>query len=168
VELHKQAVDTTQGAVEAIHDAEQQLINDLSRTEGAIRGHLLFMAAAAAQSAAIRNQITSQTISGFQTANQTAFPGRQRGGTFFATGPSIMSVGEGRPERVDITPLSAATGRPSAGFGTGGAGGDKMQIDLNVNASEQLVVEVADQTMSEVADVFVQISQKGMQGGRGA
>jgi hypothetical protein len=91
----------------------------------------------------------------------------QRGGSFIATSPQQIGVGEGRPERVDITPLSGATGQPSAGF-RGGGGGERVGIDLNVEASDMLVVEVADQTMTEIADVMVNVSQKNYQGGRGA
>jgi hypothetical protein len=43
-----------------------------------------------------------------------------------------------------------------------------MQIELKVDASERLVVEVADQTMSEIADVYVTLNQRSYQGGRGA
>ena len=89
---------------------------------------------------------------------------RQRGGSIFATSPTTFTAGEGRPERVDVTPLSESTGQPSAGFRGGGQ--DRMEIVLDVNASELLTVEVADQTMSEIADVIVSINQRS-QGGRG-
>lgn len=97
---------------------------------------------------------------------RAAMSRRQRGGTVFATSPTGFIAGEGgRPERVDITPFSQSTGKPSAGFRTAG---DKITIDLNVEASEMLKVEVADHTMGEIADVYVNITQRGFQGGRGA
>ena len=84
--------------------------------------------------------------------------GLQRGGSIFATRPTLLSVGEGRPERVDITPLSAATGRPSMGYG--GAGGEPIQIEMSVDADDRLVVEVADQAMGSMAEVFVSINRR--------
>lgn len=82
----------------------------------------------------------------------------QRGGTFYATSPTMLKVGE-TPERVDITRLSAATGAVRDARATGGPGGQRLQVDLNVLADDRLIVEVADQTMNEVADVFVDIQR---------
>lgn len=80
---------------------------------------------------------------------------RQRGGTLFATSPQMIQVGE-TPERVDITRLSASTGRQR----DGGRGGGPIEIRLNVDADEGLKVEVADYTMNEIAEVFVTIDKK--------
>lgn len=80
---------------------------------------------------------------------------RQRGGTLFATSPMMLQVGE-TPERVDITRMSASTGAQR----DGGRGGDPIQINLSVDADEGLKIEVADFTMSEIADVFVTIDKK--------
>lgn len=80
---------------------------------------------------------------------------RQRGGTLFATSPMMLQVGE-TPERVDITRMSASTG----GQRDGARGGGPIEIRLNVDADEGLKVEVADFTMSEIADVFVTIDKK--------
>jgi len=82
----------------------------------------------------------------------------QRGGTMYATSPTMIKVGE-TPERVDITRLSAATGAVREPRATSGPGGGKLQVDLNVLADDRLIVEVADQTMNEVADVFVDIQR---------
>lgn len=80
---------------------------------------------------------------------------RQRGGTVFATSPTLIGVGEGRPERLDVTPMSH--GRPSAGFG--GAGGGRAVIEVRVDASERLVVDVADFVENDIADVMVTMTQ---------
>jgi methyl-accepting chemotaxis protein len=170
VQWHEAAVKTVATAAEGIAAQEQAIVDNLIRTEGAIRQHLIFL-----QQAAQAEAQTLGALAGFAAGTATGggggggggvFTPRQRGGSFFATGPATMRIGEGRPERVDVTPLSQATGRPSAGFGGGQQ--DRMQIDLNVEASEMLVVEVADQTMSELADVVVNVSERGSQGGRGA
>jgi len=97
---------------------------------------------------------------GSQTVAQRHFTSpanRQRGGTLFATSPTMLQVGE-TPERVDITRLSASTGGVRDGGGRGG--GDPVQINLSVDADEGLKVSVADFTMSEIADVFVTIDKK--------
>jgi hypothetical protein len=83
--------------------------------------------------------------------------GYARGGTFFAVGPTSASFGEGGPERVDVTPLSASTGQGRPGFGGGGNG--KMQIELDVKADPMFLVEVSEKTMSEVADVVVRLTR---------
>jgi len=80
---------------------------------------------------------------------------RQRGGTMFATSPQLIQVGE-TPERIDFTRMSASTG----GQRDGARGGDPIQINLSVDADEGLKVEVADFTMSEIAEVFVSIDKK--------
>lgn len=160
---HQEAVKTTQAAAGAVHDAQGELIASLWRTEGAIRAHVAYQQRAAQQIAAAwqatRIQMQSRVGTGVQQF--------QRGGSFVATSPRQISVGEGRPERVSIAPLSAGTGQPSAGFRGGGAG-ERVGIDLNVDASEMLVVEVADQTMTEIADIMVNVNSRGYQGGRGA
>lgn len=84
--------------------------------------------------------------------------GHQRGGTFFAVGPTAASFGEGGPERVDVTPLSASTGQARPGFG-GGNGNGKVQIELAVKADPMLMVEIAEKTMSDVADVVVRLTK---------
>jgi len=158
---HEAAVETTQQAAAGVADVQQQLIDSLWRTEGAIRNHVRFQQAAAAAVAAAWGGVATYDTYNVQDIQSLAggAPARQRGGSFVATGPQAISVGEGRPERVDITPLSGSTGKPSAGFR--GGGGEKIGIDLNVEASELLVVEVADQTMQEVADVFVNVEGGG-------
>lgn len=100
-----------------------------------------------------------QSLSGFSF--------RQRGGTILATSPTAFVAGEGRPERIDITPLSESTGEPAAGFRNGEmGGGEAVRIELDVNASEELIIDVADQAMSEIAEVIVSVNQKNQGGGR--
>jgi len=159
---HEEAVKVAQTAASEIHQTQGQIIDSLWQTEGAIRAHVQYQQRAARQIAATWEQYNVQAI---QSLSGGQF--RQRGGTIFATSPTTFTAGEGRPERVDIAPLSAATGQPSAGFRGGGAG-ERVGIDLNVDASEMLVVEVADQTMTEIADVMVNVNSKNYQGGRGA
>jgi hypothetical protein len=161
---HQEAVKTAQRAAGEVHDAQGELISSLWRTEGAIRAHVQFQQRAAQQIAAAWQATRIQQM---RESVGTGVQQFQRGGSFIATSPQQIGVGEGRPERVDITPLSGATGQPSAGF-RGGGGGERVGIDLNVEASDMLVVEVADQTMTEIADVMVNVSQKNYQGGRGA
>ena len=94
-------------------------------------------------------------LSQAQMRGRSAGVSRQRGGTLFATSPMMLQVGE-TPERVDITRMSASTG----GQRDGARGGDPIQINLAVDADEGLKVEVADFTMSEIAEVFVTIDKK--------
>jgi len=80
---------------------------------------------------------------------------RARGGTFFATGPSTLAVGE-IPERVDITPMS----RQGVGADRrGGAGRDKITVALNIGLDDGLVAKVVDQSMQGVAEVIVEVSK---------
>ncbi len=163
VQWHQEAVKTTQAAAKGISDAQGYITTSVWRTEQAIRAHVQFMQTAArrAQEAwALRLTAQAEAFGAFPTR------GFQRGGSFIATGPQMLRVGEGRPEQVDITPLSGATGAPMAGFR--GPQAERIGIDLNVDASDLLVVEVADQTMNELADVVVNVSSKNFQGGRGA
>lgn len=161
VQWHEDSVTTVQNAAKGVGDAQDELIAHLWRTEGAIRSHVRMNQQAAAAVAAAWGGASVYDSYNVQDIQSLAGGGRayQRGGSFIATGQQAISVGEGRPERVDITPLSGSTGKPAAGFG--GSGGEKIGIDLNVEASELLVVEVADQTMQEVAEVFVNVEGGG-------
>lgn len=83
---------------------------------------------------------------------------RQRGGSFVATSPQMISVAESSPEMVSVTPLSQATGQPRAGFG--GVGG-KIGLDVNISLDEGLIAKVTERAMDEVADVVVNVSRGG-------
>jgi hypothetical protein len=87
--------------------------------------------------------------------------GYQTGGDFVATGPRTIRVGEGRPEAVSIRPFSSSG---AAGGGQGGGGRAKMEIDLNVKADPRLIVEATEAAMSEVADVFINITRVSREG----
>ena len=76
---------------------------------------------------------------------------RQFGGSLIATGPTLLRVGEGVPERVDVSRLSG----PRL---PGGGNGGKVQIEMNVRADPRLIVETVEKTMSEVADVIVRVA----------
>ena len=83
----------------------------------------------------------------------------QRGGSFIATSPQLIEVGESSPERVTITPLSGATGQPR---GAGGMGGDRSgKVEVNIGLDDGLVGEIVDQSMNEMADVVVSINRGG-------
>jgi hypothetical protein len=64
---------------------------------------------------------------------------------------------------MDAAALSPGSASPAAGFGGGGLGG-RMQLDLNVLADPRLVVEVVNEAMGEIADVFVQINRAQQRG----
>ncbi|NGX44863.1 MAG: hypothetical protein K940chlam2_00003 [Chlamydiae bacterium] len=88
----------------------------------------------------------------------------QRGGSIIATSPTTLLVGEGTPERVDVTPLSRSTGAPRAGFGGGGlSGGGEGRVIIDVNMGHGLVGEVIDEAMEEIAGVITRISEGGTQ-----
>lgn len=82
--------------------------------------------------------------------------GHQRGGSFIATSPELIKVGEGSPERVSVTPLSASTGMPKVG---GGAGQSKTTVEIGIDLSAGLEGEIVDQAMGELADVLVKLNQ---------
>lgn len=86
--------------------------------------------------------------------------GYARGGTHFATSPQLLLVGEGNPERIDITPLSQSTGAPQAGFGSGGGSGGSTDINLEVMLEDGLEASLVDQAMDGVAEVLVNIGRK--------
>jgi hypothetical protein len=82
----------------------------------------------------------------------------QRGGSFIATSPQLIEVGESSPERVTITPLSGATGQPRGG----GSGGDRGgKVEVNIGLDDGLVGEIVDQSMNEMADVVISINRGG-------
>jgi hypothetical protein len=82
---------------------------------------------------------------------------RARGGTLFASSPTLVMAGEGGPERVDFSRLSQPGGGPRGG---GGAGGP-IEIALRVAMEDGLIAEITDQTMEGVAQVFVSIEGSG-------
>lgn len=90
----------------------------------------------------------------FTSGSIGSYYGRQRGGTMFATSPQLIQVGE-TPERIDFTRLSASTGAPRE---RRGGGGERIGVRLQVDLGDGLVGEVIDQTMGEMAEVFVNIS----------
>jgi len=117
-----------------------------------------YATASAAQSAALlASSMGLESVAPTTTGGGDRYTPYQRGGTFYATSPTMLKVGE-TPERVDITRLSAATGAVREPRATGG--GQAVRIDLNVLADDRLIVEVADQTMNEVADVYVDIQRE--------
>ncbi len=98
-------------------------------------------------------------INAFAGTGQASVAFRQRGGTLFATSPTAIVVGDGGPERVDITPLSASTGQPRAGFGGGGgAGGGEVNVGIMLDPG--LVGEIMDETMEEMANVVTTIGRR--------
>ena len=94
------------------------------------------------------------------SSGRGVFTNRARGGTLLATSPTMALFGEGGPERVDFTPLSAGTGLPKAGFEGGGGGGGSTDINLEVMLEEGLEAHLVDQTMDGVANVLINIGRK--------
>jgi hypothetical protein len=91
---------------------------------------------------------------------------RQRGGTVLATSPTMVEMGEGRPEVAEITPLSQATGAPSAGFGGGlEGGGGSERHEVQISMEDGLRAEIVDEAMSETAEVVISINQRNGGGG---
>jgi hypothetical protein len=82
----------------------------------------------------------------------------QRGGSFIATSPQLIQVAESSPERVTITPLSGATGRPR---GEGGGGDREGKIEIAIGLDDGLVGEIVDQSMNEMANVVISINRGG-------
>lgn len=79
----------------------------------------------------------------------------QRGGEFIATSPTAVMTGEGRPERVSVTPLSGAM---AGGFG---GEGQKAKIELNVTLDSGLEAKLVDRAMNETAEVVLSITRSG-------
>jgi hypothetical protein len=79
----------------------------------------------------------------------------QRGGEFVATSPTLFSAGEGRPERVSVSPLSNS-GSPSAGFRDGNGRGS---LEVSIALEDGLRAEITDEAMSNLSDVIVSITK---------
>lgn len=113
----------------------------------------------------------STKTGGSKTTSTNLIPGSRdiggyaAGGTAYATGPTQFMAGEGRPERIDVTPLSRAGGSNFAGGAAGGGG--KAVIEVKVDTSERLMVEVADFVENDIADVVIS-ANNGRQQARGA
>lgn len=91
--------------------------------------------------------------------------GYQTGGSFIATSPRMIQVGE-RPEEVNVRPLNQATGAPIAGFGGGSR--ERVKIDLALRLPEGFTAEVVDQALSETADVILSMTKAESAGYGGA
>jgi len=85
--------------------------------------------------------------------------GFQTGGSFVATSPQTIRVGE-RPEQVTVQPLNEGTGAPRAGFG--GSGRGNVKVSIGVNLSPGLEGEIVDQAMNEMADVVVSLNRESL------
>lgn len=144
-------VDIIEGAYAYLNQAARQMAGTTVGPQGNQATYDYF--AAAGDTMGMRRAIVGTGVQQYQ-----------RGGTFFATSPQLIQVGE-TPERVDITRLNAATGAPREN--RMGMGGGRVEIGLNVSMEHGLMAEIADQTMNEVADVFINISNGGKSTGRG-
>lgn len=136
------------GWVEAFYRRYAQIIAQAGQVTGAIGGDM-----AAGQG--VFDELKTRRIST-----------RQRGGTLMAVSPTELLVGEGRPERIDITPLSQSTGRP-LGSGASPMGG-RAVIEVKVDADEKLMVSVADFVENDIADVMLSVNQGAGRQARGA
>ena len=107
-----------------------------------------------------------QMLSGFGTSpTASATPGgrriggeseRQRGAiNEIFTAPTMLLVGE-RPELVNVSPLSAGTGDPIAGFG--GRGGEQT-VMLDISLDSGLIASIIDEGLEESAAVIANITR---------
>lgn len=147
-----------EGALNYVNQAQAAIAGGLTRGQQADADRYTALAQSYGQEPTYGGLTRAQQAEAARyTGAAVAYYGsRQRGGTFFATSPSMLQVGE-TPERVDITPLNRAHG----GDRGGGGGGGRVEIQLDVSMEHGLMAEIADQTMNEVADVFINISGNG-------
>lgn len=107
-----------------------------------------------------------QMLSGFGTSpTASATPGgrriggeseRQRGAiNEIFTAPTMLLVGE-RPELVNVSPLSAGTGDPIAGFG---GRGSEQTVMLDISLDSGLIASIIDEGLEESAAVIANITR---------
>jgi len=85
--------------------------------------------------------------------------GMAEGGTFLATRPATINVGESRPEIITATPLGKPGKDISKVFTNGGMGGSSGQIELGLTLSPDLEARIISQTLSETANVILKINR---------
>lgn len=100
--------------------------------------------------------IQGAAVSTRPTYDVQGIQGRQRAGTMFASSPQLVMVGEG-PERIDFSRLSTPGGGPRGG----GSGGGDGVVEVKIALDDGLVGKIADETMQQVANVFVSIESGG-------
>jgi len=137
----------------------------------AIGYYLLFEALVNRSGGSIGAPYTSSGPGGPSAPTPPPYGGRQglpgsyaSGGAFITKQPTTILVGEAGPEYVSITPLSKMTTPEmmtnSSGGGYGGGslaapGGGKLTVELFL--SKDLEYRIVDQTLSEAADVFLDV-----------
>ncbi len=103
---------------------------------------------------------TPTTNSGFSGSGMYGTGGMAEGGTFLATRPATINVGENRPEVITATPLGKPgrdisklfTNAPSGGMGGG-------QIEIAMTLSPDLEARIIRNTMDETASVVARINR---------
>lgn len=85
--------------------------------------------------------------------------GMAEGGTFLATRPATINVGENRPEVITATPLGKPGKDISKVFTNGSVGGANGQIELGLTLSPDLEARIISQTLSETANVVLKINR---------
>ena len=83
-----------------------------------------------------------------------------QGGTLIAKKPTLALFGEAGPERVDFTPLSrpgADVGKVFGGYLPGGSSSNRLE--LMIRYDEGLIAEIIDTTLSQTADVVVNVER---------
>lgn len=86
--------------------------------------------------------------------------GMAEGGTFLATRPATINVGENRPEVITATPLGKPGKDISKVFTNGSVGGGSSgQIEVGLTLSPDLEARIISQTLSETADVILKINR---------
>lgn len=99
--------------------------------------------------------VSGMTLGGTRVPSRATVPwpgtGHAEGGLSIAKKPTPAIFGEAGPEAAMFIPLNRLK---EMGGGFGGGGRDRIALDINVEASPELVVSIIDQTMSEVAEVI--------------
>lgn len=85
--------------------------------------------------------------------------GLAEGGTFLATRPATINVGENRPEVITAAPLGKPGKDISKVFTNGSVGGASGQIELGLTLSPDLEARIISQTLSETANVVLKINR---------
>ena len=86
--------------------------------------------------------------------------GLAEGGTFLATRPGTINVGENRPEMITATPLGKPGKDISKVFSNAGGGGmGEGKIEIGMTLSPDLEARIISQTLSETANVVLKINR---------
>ena len=85
--------------------------------------------------------------------------GMAEGGTFLATRPQTINVGENRPEVITATPLGKPGRDISKVFANGGVGGMGGQIEIAMTLSPDLEARITRNTLDETANIVTRLNR---------